>query len=43
LDKALVIDYEHATQTNTFLFYQYTIVSANLVGRITEQWYVGIA
>ena len=36
LDKALIIDDEHATQTDTFLFYQDTIVFANLVGRITE-------
>ena len=36
LDNTLVIDDEHATQADTFLFYQYTIVPANRVGRIAK-------
>lgn len=42
LDQTIPIDDEHATQTDTFFFDKHTIVAADLVIRITQQWNIDV-
>ena len=43
LHESFTVDEEHAAQTDTLLLNKNTIVPTNLVGRVTQQWYIDIA